>query len=88
MTVERLVWISVGNFWFWIAFALYGLAAFLWIYILSQVSLSKALPFASLAFVITPLISRYVFGEQVHIAYWGGVALIILGVVITVAKAY
>ncbi len=73
---------------FWSALLIYGAATFLWLFILSRVPLSKAILFAALTFVIVPLIGAAFFGEQLRLAYWAGVLLIMVGVYISVAAPF
>ena len=68
---------------FWMALVLYGLATLLWVYILQQLELSKAYPFAALGFVLVPLAGRFWFEEAVGGVYWIGVLCIILGILLT-----
>lgn len=70
-------------FLFFSTFAIYGTASILWIWILQKIELSRAYPIMALAFVFVPLSSHIIFGEQIHVQYMVGVALIILGVIFT-----
>ncbi|WLH27207.1 EamA family transporter [Pseudomonas sp. FP215] len=66
------------------AFALYGLTTILWVYVLQRADLGKIYPLMALAFVIVPIGSHFVFGERFQPQYMVGVALIIVGIVVTV----
>ncbi len=68
---------------FWAALVLYGFATLLWIYILQQVPLSRAYPFAALGFVIVPVLSVLFFSERLNVTYALGALLIVAGVVVT-----
>jgi multidrug transporter EmrE-like cation transporter len=70
----------------WLALALYGAATLLWVRILTTVPLSRAYPFAALAFVLVPAASYIFFNESLSVRYALGTALIIAGVVV-VARA-
>lgn len=63
-------------------FILFGLASVTWIIVLSRVSLSFAYPFASLTYVLILLFDAFVLNEPVSVLRWGGVALIISGLVL------
>ena len=67
---------------FYIALAIYALATFLWLFILQKVPLSVAYPFTSLAMVIIPVISVFLFNEKLNVTYWFGAMLIISGITI------
>ncbi len=62
-----------------------GLAAWIasticWLYVLRVVPLSRAYGLTSLTFVLVPLASVYVFGEQVRRLHGVGTVLILIGV--------
>jgi drug/metabolite transporter (DMT)-like permease len=66
----------------WGGLALFGLSAAMWIVVLSRTSLSFAYPFASLTYVLILLFDRIVLNEPVSGLRYGGVALIIFGLVL------
>jgi drug/metabolite transporter (DMT)-like permease len=66
----------------WVAVALYAGATLLWVRILTTVPLSRAYPFAALAFVLVPAAGYLVFHEPITIRYAFGTALIVVGVAI------
>ena len=87
LTVEslpRFITSLLASPWFWAALFIYGAATLLWVFILSRVPLSRAMPFVALAFVIVPIISAVFLGERLNLTYWIGVAVIVTGVAITV----
>ena len=59
--------------------ALYGLATLLWLYILSKEELSLVYPLQSITYVLGTLLAIFVFGENVSLLRWIGVATIIVG---------
>jgi len=65
------------------ALALYGVATLLWIWILSRVPLSRAYPFVALGVALVPLASIVMFNERVRPAFWIGVILIVIGIIVT-----
>lgn len=64
------------------AFALYGLTSLLWIWILTQLPLSRAYPFALLGAAIVPLCARVFLGEALSPLYGLGVLLVLTGLAI------
>jgi drug/metabolite transporter (DMT)-like permease len=66
----------------WGGLALFALSAGMWIVVLSRTSLSFAYPFASLTYVLILLFDRFVLDEPVSALRYGGVALIISGLVL------
>jgi drug/metabolite transporter (DMT)-like permease len=66
----------------WAALALYGVATLLWVRILTTVPLSRAYPFAAVAFVLVPAAGYVLFHEPINARYVFGAALIISGVII------
>jgi multidrug transporter EmrE-like cation transporter len=58
---------------------LYGLGAILWLYVLARAPLSVAYPFVGAGFILTAMLGAAVLGEQVSIARWIGIALIVAG---------
>lgn len=66
-----------------LALCLYAVTTGLWIYILSQTPISYAYPIQALAFPLVITASMILFHEQISMAKWLGIAIIICGVVIT-----
>lgn len=60
--VERVIGLF-QNWVFLLAMALYLLMAVAWVWILSFTPLSRAYPFVTLAFVLTPLLGSILFAE-------------------------
>ena len=69
-------WVAMG-----LSFAMIALA--LWLLILRQIPLSKAYPWTALIYIITPIISTIIFGELLKQQYFLGLALIVVGVLIS-----
>ena len=63
-------------------FVLFGVSALFWMVVLSRASLSFAYPFASLTYVLILVFDRVVLDEPVSMLRWGGVGLIIAGLVL------
>jgi drug/metabolite transporter (DMT)-like permease len=66
----------------WVGLALFGLSALVWLAVLSRASLSFAYPFAALTYVLIVLFDRFVLDETVPALRWGGVAFIIVGIIL------
>lgn len=76
-------WALVANPWLVLGGLLYAGLTLVWIWILGRVPLSVAYPFYALAFVFTPTLAYFVFGETVSRSYAAGTALIVAGLVLT-----
>ena len=63
-----------------LALCLYGGTTMLWLYILSNTSISYAYPIQALAFPIVLISSMFLFHEQIPLSRWIGVFIIIVGV--------
>jgi drug/metabolite transporter (DMT)-like permease len=66
----------------WVGLILFGLSALVWLAVLSRASLSFAYPFAALTYVLIVLFDRFALDESVPALRWGGVALIVAGIVL------
>jgi drug/metabolite transporter (DMT)-like permease len=64
----------------WIAWTL------CWLYVLRVAPLSKAYGLTSLTYVLVPLASVYVFGEQVRRLHVAGIILIVVGIACVLAS--
>lgn len=65
---------------FLFAVALYALGFVVWLIVLSKLDLSFAYPILALSYCLVPVLSRYMFGEQVSAMRWVGIGIICLGV--------
>ena len=63
---------------------LYGVTSVVWVWILQKVELGRVYPLMALAFVLVPIGSHFVFGERFQPQYFVGVAIIMVGIFITV----
>ena len=68
-----------GNGYVWGALVIYGGATVYWIYLLQQMPLTRAYPFAALSFILVPALAWLVFGDVLTPRYMIGVALIVAG---------
>jgi len=67
------------------AVSLYVVATVIWLCILRTASLSEAYPFVAISFALVPFFSWFVFNDQISARYIVGVALIFVGVMLTVS---
>lgn len=65
------------------ALTIYGLSTVLWIWILTRVPLMQAYPWVAIVIAIVPVLGHYVFGERVTPSFWAGIALMLLGLLLT-----
>lgn len=70
-----------------VSLALYGITTIAWVWVLRQVELGRVYPLMALAFVLVPLASRAVFGEELDGRYALGVGLIVVGLVVALRPA-
>ena len=66
----------------WVGLACYGLSAALWLVILSRFDLSFAYLMLAAMYVLIPLLSWLVLGEQIPPLRWLGMVVVVSGVVI------
>ena len=64
----------------------YAVATVVWFYLLSRFDFSYVYPFMSLTFILALLASRFVLRETVPANRWIGVAVIVLGVILSGRK--
>jgi drug/metabolite transporter (DMT)-like permease len=83
-TISEQVTSLLGNTYFFVAFAFYCALAVCWVWILTFTPLSRAYPFVALAFVITPMLGVWLFGEPINSRLGFGVAAIVFGLVLVV----
>jgi drug/metabolite transporter (DMT)-like permease len=69
---------------FSIAIVIYGLTSIGWVTILKKTELGRIYPLMALAFLLVPLGSYIYLGERFQPHYFLGVALIIVGIIITI----
>ncbi len=66
----------------WCGLACYGVSVLLWLGALSRVPVSIAYPMLSIGYVVNAFAAAALFGEALSLAKLGGIALIVLGVLI------
>lgn len=62
----------------------YGFITLLWIWLLSRADLGRLYPFMALAFAVVPIQSYFFLGETFSVRYFIGIALIMIGITLTV----
>jgi drug/metabolite transporter (DMT)-like permease len=67
------------NAYFFVALILYAALTVLWVWILSFTPLSRAYPFAALAFALTPALGSLFFSEPLSMRLVIGIVLILCG---------
>ena len=80
-TGKPFMWIAVEPL-FVAACALYGVATFMWVYVLKSVPLSFAYSFMALSYVLVPVLAWWLLGESVGLRYAVGTSLIIVGLLV------
>jgi Membrane transporters of cations and cationic drugs len=78
----RIIVALLTNPLFLLAAALYALGFVIWLIVLSKMDLSLAYPILALSYFLVPLLSWLLFGEQISVLRWFGIAIICLGVVV------
>ena len=66
----------------WLGLATFVFSAAVWLIVLSKASLSFAYPFASLTYVLILVFDRFALDQPVSALRWGGVLLIIGGILL------
>ncbi|MCG0238819.1 MAG: EamA family transporter [Firmicutes bacterium] len=64
----------------WAGLALYGIATFLWLFVLTRLPLAVAYPMQATAYVLGMVAARFLLGESVPATSWVGGLLILVGV--------
>lgn len=71
--------ILLTNWWFLACGISFGVATVLWLYILKHYPFSQAYPLTAIGYIFGMVAALLVFGEQIPVARWIGVVLIVLG---------
>ncbi len=65
----------------WLGLCCYGLSTVVWLMILSRVQLSYAYPLLSMGYILVVALSYFIFKEPVTWLRFGGVLVIVAGVI-------
>lgn len=68
------------NIWIMLGLCLYALAMIIWIWAIKTVPLHVATPISAITFIMIPLFSSLLLGEELSISTFIGSAFIILGI--------
>ena len=71
------------NTFFLLGVLLYSVSTILWVWLLKDIELGKAYPFAALAFIIVPILSHFTLGEGLTFKMIMGSILIFSGVIVS-----
>lgn len=66
--------------------AFFGVNALLWLVVLSREKLSFAYPMVAFAYIVTILLAKFVLNEDIPLLRWGGLFVIIVGILM-IAKS-
>ena len=67
----------------WIAVPVYAVSFLLWLIVLSRLPLSVAYPTLAVTYIIVPVTSMLFLGEKMFWQQWAGIALIVIGIILT-----
>ena len=81
-SIGQIIKAGVGNVYVWCGVLGYVINLSLWLYVLSQLELSKAYPMTSLAYIFTLFLGLLFLNEQITPVKISGILLIIVGVVL------
>jgi EamA-like transporter family. len=79
---------ALFNVWLLICVLCLGISFVLWQYLVARKPLSFLHPFCSLTYLLTPLLSVYIFHETVSVKYFAGICLIMAGVYFTASGSF
>ncbi|HWE93098.1 MAG TPA: EamA family transporter [Tepidisphaeraceae bacterium] len=78
-----LFWLApLASRWTWIGIIAYILSLLSWLYVLRTVPLSVAFPLINVVHVFVPLGAKIFLHETVPPRLWGGISLVLLGVLV------
>lgn len=77
----------VRNSWMWTAFIVSGLGTVCWLFALRRLSLTMVYPWTAMIYVLTPLLSAFIFDDLLSVQYGLGMTLIVFGIFITTTGA-
>jgi drug/metabolite transporter (DMT)-like permease len=70
-----------------VALGVYGVTTLAWVWVLRQAELGQVYPLMALAFVLVPIGSHFIFGEDLPPQYFIGTALMVVGLAIALRSA-
>ncbi|WP_084435647.1 EamA family transporter [Desulfomicrobium escambiense] len=78
--------LSLFNINLLVALLVYFFATGMWLFVLKQIPLRIAYPYAALAFIFVPLLGHFIIGEKIYWNTFVGASLILVGVLISSLK--
>jgi len=75
------------NLWFLVALAVFGIATLVWVFALSKGELSILYPVTSVAYVIVPVLSVFVYGEKLTPIGIVGILVILAGITLVASSS-
>lgn len=81
---RSLAVVAVTSPWVWFGLAVFGVAAVVWLAVLSRVPLSLAYPFNALGYLVILCASIFALHERAGLFTWLGTTLVMVGLVTVV----
>lgn len=81
-TAVRTAWHVISEPRIVVGFTCYGVAAVLWLVVLSQWDLSYAYPMLALTYMLVPLAAHYFLDESIPRGRWAGIFIVLIGVIV------
>jgi len=82
----KIIWQILSNKFLFFGFALYGIGAIMWLFIIKKLPISVAYPSVSLSYVIVALLAYLFFKEALFPLKIFGLVLIISGIIMMSLK--
>ncbi|KKC34562.1 hypothetical protein WH91_02195 [Devosia psychrophila] len=80
--IGQPLWAMALSPWLMAALLLYLLTAGMWIWVLTQIPLSRAYPFSLLGAALVPILAYFVFGEALSPKFGVGIGLVLVGLLL------
>lgn len=78
----EVLFLCIGNIYFWLGFLCYVISILSWIFVLSKMSVSLAYPFLSFGIVLSIVLAYYFLNEPITFSKILGIFFIALGLVV------
>lgn len=83
LTAGRIFQLGLNPYFLGAMVMYFGLSV-LWVWILTFTPLSRAYPFVAIAFIVTPLVSHFVFMEVLDLQFYFGLSFVIVGLILVI----
>lgn len=80
------LFLSLANWQFILALAVYGIGTILWVIVIKSVPLNRAYPFMALSFAIMPVAAFFLFKEPISLRYVAGMLLLLGGLLVIASE--